>query len=158
VPPTVTETVLFCAATTRLPAPLSHAVTWAFFGPAVLMALIRSPTVLSVVGLKFVVLVPSLTVIVLFGAIPRVNSDVPPVSGIVPVPVAGEPVVEAGVLEPFDDVELLVWDWTALCAAASSSELTRSKAVWLAMLARPLTSLVMSEPIAVISALLAVEA
>lgn len=44
-PPTETETVLLFPVRTSLPPALSDAVTCAFFGPLVLIALIRSPTV-----------------------------------------------------------------------------------------------------------------
>ena len=91
-------------------------------------------------------MVPSLTVIVPFSGIPRVKSDVFAESGTVPVPVAGEPVVEA--LEVGAACEAC----TALCNAAVNWALTRSCAILVAMLARPVASLVMTPPIAVISA------
>lgn len=43
-------------------------------------------------------------------------------------------------------------DWSALCTAAESSVLTRFKAVWLAMLERPLDKLVTASPMTLISA------
>src|SRR5580658_1681471 len=132
------------------------------------MVLIRSPTVSLPSDAKVVVLVPSLTVMTPFGGMPSVNSDVPAVSGTVPVPIAG--VATAGAagadaLDPDDDVELeeLVGDelpdWVccnSLWIAAVSAVLVRLSAVWLAMLARPWVRLVMALPMAVISAALAV--
>jgi hypothetical protein len=53
------------------------------------MAPIRSATVSEPVDEYTVVLVPSPTLIVPFGGIPRVERGVLAVSGIVPVPVAG---------------------------------------------------------------------
>ncbi len=136
--------------------PLSHAVTCAFFGPLVLIALIRSPTVSVPVDAKFVVLVPSLTVMVPFGGIPRVNSDVLAVRGTVPVPVAGDPEAEEGALEPLDDddVEPACEACTAPCNAAVSWALTRANAVLFAMPARPCASLATALPMPVMSAVL----
>jgi len=126
------------------------------------MAPIRSATVSVPVEAYVVVLVPSLTVIVPFWGIPRVNSEVFVASGTVPVPVAGEgleeleePELEADALEALaaaDDVELPELPEIALCSAAESAVLTRFKAVWLARLARPWASLDMALPISVINA------
>ncbi len=76
----------------------------------------------------------------------------PDVNGTVPVPVAGAATVTVGVeeadveddaVEALDDVvELVDEGLSALCTAAVSAVLTRSKAVWLAMLARPVASVV----------------
>ena len=76
----------------------------------------------------------------------------PDVSGTVPVPLAGAAKATAGVealdveddaVEALDDVvELVDEGLSALCTAAVSAVLTRSKAVWLAMLARPVASVV----------------
>lgn len=114
-------------------------------------------------------LVPSLTVIVPRGGIPRVRSEVVAESGTVPVPVAGAGPEEREEPEELeldeddddgdDDVELPDWACcNALCIAAVRAVLTRSSAVLFAMLARPLALLDMALPIAVISALLAAEA
>jgi hypothetical protein len=71
------------------------------------MALSRSPTVSPPVDLYVVVLLPSLTVIVPFAKMPSVNSDVPAVSGAVPVPTAGAATLTAAadVPEEFDPDE-----------------------------------------------------
>ena len=134
------------------------------------MAASRVATVSVPVDVYVVVLVPSLTVMLPSAGIPRVKSEVAGVSGTVPVPVAAEPVeaelaeleeveeldeldvedVEDGdAVDPLDDdvVELPETDWSALCTAAVSSVLTRFRAVWLAMLAKPLDKLVSAEPI-----------
>jgi len=91
-------------------------------------------------------------------------------SGTVPIPVAGEGLEELeepeepeepeleededalAPLDDDDDVELPELPEIALCSAAESAVSTRSKAVWLAMLARPVAKLVIAEPISVISA------
>jgi len=97
--------------------------------------------------------VPSLTVKLPRVKNPRPGSDVPDVSGTVPVPVAGAAKVTAGVEEAdvvddaVDEVEVLDDELadealSALCTAAVSAVLARSKAVWLAMLARPVASVV----------------
>jgi len=80
---------------------------------------------------------------------------VPDVSGTVPVPVAGAATVTVGVEEADvdgdavdevealdDDDELVDEGLSALCTAAVRAVLTRFKAVWLAMLARPVASVV----------------
>jgi hypothetical protein len=107
--------------------------------------------------------------------IPRVNSEVLVVSDDVPVPVAGEEelaaldwleVPEEPELEADEDaVEALAdgnvespRDCSALCTAAESSELTRFKAVSLAMLERPFDRLVSADPMTLISVSSAVEA
>jgi hypothetical protein len=126
--------------------------------------------------LYVVVLVPSLTVNVSVATMPRVSSEVLAVSGAVPVPIAGAPVVlveldvpdeleledpeeddespdddEVVPLESLELVELLESvelpelpsiDARADCTAAVSWLLTRLRAVSLAMLAKPLDSLV----------------
>lgn len=112
-------------------------------------------------------LVPSLTVIVPLGGIPRVRSEVVADSGTVPSPVAGagpEELEDPEALEvdeddDDDEVELPDCDCCrTLCMAAVSAVLTRSNADLFAMLARPRTSLVTALPIVVISASLAAEA
>lgn len=119
------------------------------------MALIRSPTVSEPVDVKVVVLVPSLTVIAPVDGMPSVNSDVLVVSGVAPVPVAATGVGVAVVeLEDDDD------DWPVTCAIAACSAvciwvLTRSCAFLVAMLERPLLSLVVRLLIAWISDVLA---
>jgi hypothetical protein len=115
-------------------------------------------------------LVPSLTVNVSVATMPSVNSEVPAVSGTVPVPIAGAPVVlveldvpdefeledgeeddaddeppddvEAVLLEPVVPLELPSIDARADCTAADSWLLTRLRAVSLAMLAKPADSVV----------------
>jgi hypothetical protein len=97
--------------------------------------------------------VPSLTVKLPLVKKPRPNSDVPLVSGTVPVPVAaaattGAAVLEAAELDDDEAVELVDEDAVGLadvglsapCTAAVSAVLTRSRAVWLAMLAKPVVS------------------
>ena len=100
--------------------------------------------------------VPSLTVKLPLVKKPRPNSDVPFVSGTVPVPVAGAATIGAAVLEAAElgedgeAVELVDEDavvladvgFSAPCTAAVSAVLTRSRAVWLAMLAKPVASVV----------------
>lgn len=91
--------------------------------------------------------------------IPRMDSGVLMLSKAVPVPVAGE-AEEPDELEEgdeeveFDDVELVSPD-KMLCIAADSWELTRFKAVWLAILARPLPRLVCAVAIALITEVVA---
>jgi hypothetical protein len=103
-----------------------------------------------------VVKVPSLTVKLPLVKKPRPRSDVPLVSGTVPVPIAaalttGGVALEAAALdedeadeavELVDDdaVEVVDAGFSAPCTAAESAVLTRSKAVWLAILARPVVS------------------
>jgi hypothetical protein len=78
------------------------------------------------------------------------------VSGTVPVPIAGAATIGAAVLEAAeldddeavevvglvdeDAVELADVEFSAPCTAAVSAVLTRSRAVWLAMLAKPVVS------------------
>jgi hypothetical protein len=93
-------------------------------------------------------LVPALTEIVPFGRIPRLASEVPVVTGTEPMAVAGEPdeLAEAVEEAEFEEDEELVAPlddvvpdgFNAASTAAVSAELTRFKAVWLAMLASPL--------------------
>ena len=88
---------------------------------------------------------------------PRPSSEVPDVNGTVPVPVAGAAKATAGVealdveddavevvevVDALDDDELVDDGLSALCTAAVSAVLTRSRAVWLAMLAKPVASVV----------------
>jgi hypothetical protein len=97
-----------------------------------------------------VVKVPSLTVKLPLVKKPRPNSGVPLVSGTVPVPVAGALTTAAAALEAEglvalvddDALELADVGFSAPCTAAVSAVLTRSKAVWLAMLAKPEDSVV----------------
>jgi hypothetical protein len=98
--------------------------------------------------------VPSLTVKLPLVKKPRPNSDVPLVSGTVPVPVAaaattGAAALEAAELDEDDEPVALVDEdavgladvgFSAPCTAAVSAVLTRSSAVWLAMLAKPVVS------------------
>jgi hypothetical protein len=140
-PSTVTISLSFLAVMTSFPLPLIDAFTKA--GPE-LMALIRSATVSSPVEVYFVMLVPSSTLNVPAGRNPSVDSVAVVVSGTVPIPVAG---VGDEVAE-LDDAAVAVFDddeddveapdgFNAACTAAVSSELTRFKAVPLAMLASP---------------------
>lgn len=99
------------------------------------------------------VLVPSLTVIVPFGGILRVDSKVLVVSGTFPVAVAGAG--PEGLEEPD---ELLPDAARRAFSSAAIWLLTRVKASWLAMLAKPVVLFVTTEPIAVISASSAVDA
>ncbi len=93
------------------------------------------------------------------GKIPRLDSVELDVSGTVPVPVAGVGVAaaefEAEVVEALDedvdDVEVLVEPLRTLCTAADSSELTRFKAVSLAILAKPFPRFVSAWAITLIS-------
>ena len=87
---------------------------------------------------------------------PRPKSDVPLVSGTVPVPIAaaltaGGVALEAAALDEDeadeavelvdeDEVELVDIGFSAPCTAAVRAVLTRSRAVWLAMLAKPVVS------------------
>jgi hypothetical protein len=108
--------------------------------------------------------VPSLTVKLPRVKNPRPSSEVPDVSGTVPVPVAGAAKVtveleDADELEDEDDAvealdadELLDEGLSALCTAAVSAVLTRVKAVWLAMLDRPVDSVVVAPNIWVMTA------
>jgi len=152
---------------TSSPLPLSHAATFALPLAGALMALIRAPTVSVPVDVYVVVLVPSLTEIFPPARIPRVNSDVVAVSGAVPVPIAGEGAEEPAEFELEDDadepVELLdaaevelpalpVVPWSTFWIAAVSWELTRSSAVWFAMLARPDDSVVIALPMTLMRA------
>ena len=101
IPPTVTASVLFLLLRTSLPWLSRDAVTRALVATLALIVLMRSATVSVPVDAYVVVLVPSLTVIVPFGGMPRVRSEVPRVSGTVPVPFAGEPdELEGGATEP----------------------------------------------------------
>jgi hypothetical protein len=100
--------------------------------------------------------VPSLTVKLPLVKKPRPNSGVPLVSGTVPVPIAGAATTGAAVLEAAeldddeavelvglvdeDAVELADVEFSAPCTAAVNAVLTRSRAVWLAMLAKPVVS------------------
>jgi hypothetical protein len=124
-----------------------------------------------------VVLVPSLTVIVPVGTIPKVRRDVPAVNGTLPVPVAGVGVGAGADAEPdvADELELPddeedelelesepVGDelvllepplmlTSALCTADVSWVLTRLSAVSLAMLARPADKVVEAPNIVLIT-------
>ena len=96
--------------------------------------------------------VPSLTVKLPLVKKPRPNSGVPLVSGTLPVPVAAalttgaaaaldeDEADEAVELVDDDAVEPVDAGFSAPCTAAESAVLTRSKAVWLAILARPVVS------------------
>ena len=100
--------------------------------------------------------VPSLTVKLPLVKKPRPRSDVPLVSGTLPVPVAGALTTGGVALEAAapdeddaDEAVELVDDgavdpadagFSAPCTAAESAVLTRSNAVWLAILARPVVS------------------
>src|SRR5579862_9105065 len=108
---------------------------------------------------------PSLTLIVPFGRIPRMDSDVPVVTGTVPIAVAGEAkvlepeeeaedvLVEPVDVEPLEDAALL--PDSSPCTSAEIWLLTRLRAVSLAMLASPLDSLTINCPMSEMSELLA---
>jgi hypothetical protein len=89
-------------------------------------------------------LLPALTEIVPPASTPRLDSEVPVVSGTVPVPVAGAPVelgVEDDPVEAVDedvDADVDVVPDRTCCTSAEIWLFTRSSAVLLAMLARPL--------------------
>ncbi len=166
-PPTVTELVASLLAITRSPLLLSQAATFAWPATFALMALIRSPTVSVPVEVYVVVRVPSLTVTVPFARIPRVNSEVLVVSGAVPVPVAGEPKgleleeeeepvepLDVEEVKPLELLELSEPGCSTFCMAAVNSVLTRFRAVWLAMLDKPLDSVVMALAMTLIRAAL----
>ena len=108
-PPTVIKLVSFLAVRTSWPRPLSDAVTCALVGRSTLMASIRSPTVSVPVVRYVVVLGPTVTVILPPAKMPRLASEVPVVSGAVPIPIAGEPVVLAELEEP-EELELEATD------------------------------------------------
>jgi hypothetical protein len=171
-PPTVIVSVSSLLVITSWPWLLSDAVTFALPTRLTLMALIRSATVSVPVDMYVVALAPALTVIAPFLRIPRLDSVVLVVTGAVPVPLAGEPEelddpeaaegleeLELEVVEADDPLDVLGDDdveppdvaCSALCTAADSSELTRFKAVPLAMLARPFAKLVSAWPITLIS-------
>jgi len=164
---------------TSWPLLLSHAATCALPNAFLLMALSRSPTVSLPVDLYVVVLVPSVTVTVPLAMMPSVASEVLAVSGAVPVPTAGAAAValeldvveelELGDDEEEDDVpeddELLdelvplvpldppPMDARALCTAAVSWVLMRLRAVWLAMLDKPLDNVLDAPNIKLMTAL-----
>ena len=112
-----------------------------------------------------------MTVIAPLARIPRVYRDVLAVSGTVPVPIAGAPVVEdelelpdeLALLDDEDVLELLVdelvlldpplMESSALCTADVSCELTRLSAVWLAILASPADRVVEAPNIELMTAL-----
>jgi hypothetical protein len=149
VPLTTTWSLLNFPLMTSLPLLLIDAVTCAPPG-LVLMVLIRSATVSVPVDVYVVVLVPSLTVITPWAGIPRLDSGVLVVSGTVPVPLARElegleAVEELDALEPLDEDDAC-FDRVAIWL------LTRVRASWLAMLARPVAMLVMAESAAAIAA------
>ena len=112
---------------------------------------------------------PAPTIIEPPAGMPRVDSEVLVVTGAVPVPIAGD-VEEPDVSdeleapdehEPGDDEDVVAAldddndvsprDCSALCTAAESWELTRVKAVSLAMLDRPFDRLLSAEVITLMS-------
>jgi hypothetical protein len=158
----VIVSVSFLLVITSWPVLLIVAVTCALVGRSTLRVLIRSATVSFPVDVYVVELSPALTVIVPPGRMPRLDSEVLAVSGAVPVPVAGAPVVEELDEELEDDPVELVGDddepLSISCIAATSCELTRLSASPLAMLALPLDSVVIASPMALISDVLALAA
>ena len=100
--------------------------------------------------------------------IPRLDSVVPVVSGVVPVPLAGaadvlaeepldpEELDDDAVDEDDDEVSDVPPDFSTFSIAADNSLLVRFRAVWLAMLAKPLPKLVSAELMALITESLAV--
>lgn len=103
-PPIDTDSLSSLPVMTSLPLLLSDAFTKAL---PLLIAPIRSATVSVPVEEYRVVLLPALTVIVLFGGIPRVESGVLAVSGTVPIAVAGAGPEELEEAEELDDEEPL---------------------------------------------------
>jgi hypothetical protein len=103
-----------------------------------------------------------------FARIPSENSEVPVVTGTVPVPVAGpsnervepeefEELEELDALFDDDEVEALeppLSVWSAACTAEVRASLVRFKAVWLARLASPLDSVLDAPNIALMVAVL----
>ena len=152
---------------TNWPSRVSDAVTAALPTKSALMAFIMSPTVSVPVDAYVVRPAPAPMLIEPPAGIPSVSSEVLVVSDALPVPVAGELVAleeleDPVELEPDDDeddpVEALddgkavsPKDCRALCTAAESWELTRFKAVSLAMLERPFDRLLSAELITSIS-------
>jgi hypothetical protein len=106
------------------------------------------------VDVYFVELAPAVTVIEPPAGMPRFASGVLIDSVAVPVPVAGagEDSEEDDDEEPLElaDDEPVLPD-KMFCIAAVNWELTRSKALWLAMLASPLPKLVSAELMALIT-------
>ena len=154
-PPTVIAATSSLPVMTRSPLLLSHAATFAWPETLALRALIKLPTVSLPVDVYFVVKVPSLTVTVPPARIPRLNSEAVDTSGTVPVPIAGAPSETGGLEDPdeLEEVELLDV-CSAACAAAASWELTRVRAVWLAMLAMPDDKFVIASAITLMRAVL----
>ena len=98
------------------------------------------------------------------GRIPSIDSEVLAVSGTVPVPVAGapdvlpeepldpeEPADDDAVDEDDDEVSDVPPEFSTFSIAAYNSVLVRFRAVWLAMLAKPLPKLVSAELMALIT-------
>lgn len=92
-------------------------------------------------------------VIVPLGGMPRVMSEVPAVSGRVPVPVAGRRVGgrEGDEVPVEDDAPVAVW--IALCRAEVSALLVLTSALWVAMPANPLPLFTISFPTEVMNEL-----
>jgi hypothetical protein len=152
---------------TSWPFRLSDAVTAALPTKSALMAFIISPTVSVPVEAYVVIPVPALMVIEPPAGIPSVSSEVLVLTDALLVPVAGELEALDELADPAglemedeedDPVEALddgnavsPKDCRALCTAAESWELTRFKAVLLAMLARPFDKLLSAEAITLMS-------
>lgn len=153
-PPTVIVSVSFLLVSTSLPSRLSDAVTAALPKSFALIAFIRSPTVSVPVDLYVVALAPAPIVIVPPARIPRSDRGVLIESAAVPVPVAGDgdelEEDEEDAPEELDDDEPVL-PFKMSWIAADNWEWTRLRAVWLAMLARPLPKLVSAEPMALIT-------
>jgi hypothetical protein len=158
--------VSFLLVMTSWPFRLSDAVTAALPTKSALMAFIISPTVSVPVEAYVVIPVPALMVIEPPAGIPSVSSEVLVLTDALLVPVAGElgaldELADPAGLEMEDEddpVEALddgnavsPKDCRALCTAAESWELTRFKAVSLAMLARPFDKLLSAEAITLMS-------
>jgi len=165
-PPIVIVSVLFLLVKTNCPLLLMEAVTLALVGRSMLIALIKLAIVSVPVDVYRVVLMPALTLMVPFGSIPSVDSDVLAVIRAVPIPVAGvatgaetdELELGDGVVELLDEDVELPEGSSRLCIAAESWVLTRVSASPLAMLARPFAKLVSAWPITLMSEASAVEA
>ena len=155
-PPTVNTSVVFLPVSTRFPLRLSDAVIAALPKSFALIAFSRSPTVSVPVEVYVVMFLPALIVIVPPERIPRSDSGVLIESAFVPVPVAATGMVCEGVDEAVvDDDGWPVLPDKTFWISCESCVLTRFRALWLAILARPLPNAVSAEPMALMTELVA---
>lgn len=160
-PPMVMVSVVLRLLMTRSPRLLSEAVTAALPTRSLLSAFIRPPTVSLPVDAYVVVLLPALTVMMPPARTPSVDRDVLSVTGAVPVAAAavGPELLgledAVGVLAGEGEVSDVPPDFSTFCIAADNWVLTRFRAVWLAMLAKPLPKLASAELMAPITELVA---